>query len=158
MKLQMKPDIRSPRVTTPLAPPLRPPPRPPPPPSLHPHCPDFPPPAGPFSRRGCFSSASRSPTRHFCFPFFVASLTLTHMTLTHITVPLVAVFEKVVSRLVSTTIVLRVAPPAVVVRLLSVLFKYMPGLELVEPRGCSLLRPGRGRGRACLSPGGRTLC
>jgi len=44
-KLQMKPDTRSPRVTTPHAPPLRPPPpRPPPPPPLHPHCPNFPPP------------------------------------------------------------------------------------------------------------------
>ena len=36
-KLQKKPDTRSPRVTTPLAPPLRPPP----PPPLHPHCPNY---------------------------------------------------------------------------------------------------------------------
>ena len=41
-KLQIKPDTRSPQVTTPLAPPLRPPPRPPPPPPLRPHCPNFP--------------------------------------------------------------------------------------------------------------------
>jgi len=40
---KMKPDTRSPRVTTPVAPPLRPPP----PPPLHPHCPNFPPPVEP---------------------------------------------------------------------------------------------------------------
>jgi len=43
----MKPDTRSPRVTTPLAPPPRPPPRPP-----LPLRPNFPPPVGPVSRRG----------------------------------------------------------------------------------------------------------
>jgi len=64
--------------------------------------------------------------------------------------PLVTVLEEVVSRLVSTTIVLRVAPPAVVVRpVIRALQVHaregMPGLELVEPRGRPLLRPGWGR-------------
>ena len=83
-KLQMKLDTRSPWVTTPLAPPLRPPPPHPPHPP-HPHCPNFPPPVEPWVLRKKsrtaglhLSSASRSPTRHFCFPFFVTSLALAH--------------------------------------------------------------------------------
>jgi len=132
---------QKPRVTTPLCPPLQPPP-------LHPHCPNFPPPVEPLSRlarTAGLSSASRSPTRHFCLPLFATSLTLAHRGL--LVFPLATVLEEVLSRLVSTTIVLRVAPPAVVVR--SVIralqvhaHEGMPGLELVEPRGRSL---GRGR-------------
>ena len=77
--------------------------------------------------------------------------------------PLVTVREEVISRLASTTIVFRVAPPAVVARSVIRALQVhdpegMPGLELVEPRGRSLLRPGWGSDRACLSPGGRTPC
>src|SRR5258705_1388260 len=57
----------------------------------------------------------------------------------------------------STTIVFPVAPPAVVVR--SVLRPLqvharegVPGLKLVKPRGCPLLRPGWGRVRLALIP------
>jgi len=71
---------QGPAVTTLRAPPLRPSvPRPPPPPPPRPRCPNFPPLEGPLAQRGCsaksrgtaglhLSSASRSPTRHFCFP------------------------------------------------------------------------------------------
>ena len=63
----------------------------------------------------------------------------------------------------STTTVLRVAPPAVVVRSVIRALQVqaregMPGLDLVEPRGRSFLRAGWGRGRACLSLGGHTPC
>jgi len=62
---------------------------------------------------------------------------------------IVTVLEKVVSRLVITTTVLRVASPAVVVRSVIRALQVharegMPGLELVEPRGRSLLHPSWG--------------
>jgi len=61
--------------------------------------------------------------------------------------PLVAVLGNVVSRLVSTTIVLRVAQPAVVIRSVIRTLQVharegIPRIELVEPPGHSLLRPG----------------
>jgi len=75
--------------------------------------------------------------------------------------PLVAVLEQVVSSssLVSTTIVFRVAPPAVIVRsilrpLQLLAREGVPGLKLVKPRGRPLLRPGWGR----VGLAGRTLC
>jgi len=62
-----------------------------------------------------------------------------------------------VSRLLSTTNVLRVAPPAVAIR--SVVRapevharEGMPGLELVEPGGRPLLHPGGGRVRLAFLP------
>jgi len=60
------------------------------------------------------------------------------------------VLEGVVSRLVSATIVLRLAPPTAVVRsVIRALQEHaregIPELELVEPRGRSLLRLGWGR-------------
>ena len=57
------------------------------------------------------SSSNRSPTRDFCFP---SSSPPPHHGL--LVLPLVAVLEQVASRLASTTNVLRVAPPAVVIR------------------------------------------
>jgi len=64
--------------------------------------------------------------------------------------PPVTVLEEVVYRLVSTTIVLRVAPPAVVVRSVIRALQVharegMSGLELAIPRGRAFLCPGRGR-------------
>jgi len=61
------------------------------------------------------------------------------------------VLEQVVSRLLSTTNVLRVAPPAVVIRSVVPALEVharegMPRLELVESGGRPLLRPWRGVG------------
>ena len=60
------------------------------------------------------------------------------------------ILEEVVSRLVSATVVLRVAPPAMVVRSVLPAFQAhapegMPGLKLVEPCGRSIFRLGYGR-------------
>ena len=68
-----------------------------------------------------------------------------------------AVLEEVVSRLLRSTVVLRVAPPAVVVRPVVHALQVhtregMPGLELVEPRGCPFLRLSWGRVRLPFLP------
>jgi len=68
----------------------------------------------PKTARLHLSSASRQPTRHFCFPLRLLLDPCPHRGL--VVFPLVAVLEEVVSRLVSTIIVFRVAPPAVVAR------------------------------------------
>ena len=65
--------------------------------------------------------------------------------------------EEVVPRLRSPTDVIRVAPPAVVVRSVVRALQVhtregMPRLELVIPRGRPLLRPGWGRVRLALLP------
>jgi len=88
------------------------------------------------------SSASRSPTRHFCFPPLRRLLDpRPHHGL--LVFPLVAVLEQVVSRLASTTNVFRVTPTAVVVRSVVRALQVhtregMPGLELVRPIYCLL--------------------
>jgi len=63
-----------------------------------------------------------------------------------------AVLEQVVARLLHTTVVVRVAPPTVVVRPIVYALQIhtregMPRLELVEPRGCPFFGPGWGRVR-----------
>ena len=116
------PKSRSPQVTTPLAPPLRPPP-----PPLHLRCPNFPPPVEPFSRHWYFAR-SLGPAAPGCTCHPPAEVTHVPLLLSLLRLlldprhrswlvfPLVTVLEEVASRLVSITIVLRVAPPAVVVR------------------------------------------
>jgi len=127
----------------------------------------FPPPVEPSPQHGCYARSLRPPGCTYHPPAGrprATSASLLRLLLDprphrcQLSFPLVPVLEEVVSRLMSTTIVFRVAPPAVVVRSVIRALQVharegMPGLGLVEPRGRSLLRPGWGRVGLVFLPG-----
>ena len=76
-------------------------------------CPSFPPPVEPSSQHGCFARSLGPPGCTYHLPVGHPRATRPDRRL--LVFPLVVVLEQVVSRLVSTTIVSQVAPPAVVV-------------------------------------------